>query len=180
MFKEVNTSLTLKSQSKHEIQCCIYGFQEVRRSLWMKWYDVMWWAQIVKFITLFRLNHRDWQYSCLLPLWRCWRRASRSWVKRTSVDRVRGLLFFFWFNKHQLVLSWSLKMTGASWVLASLAHHLQVDSPQYLWNSWGDILTLASTTRLQAATNLLPGQPERGLKLLHQVFLETLPDLIFC
>ena len=40
VFKEVNTSLTLKSQSKHEIQCCIYGFQEVRRSLWMKWYDV--------------------------------------------------------------------------------------------------------------------------------------------
>ena len=40
MFKEVNTSLTLKSQSKHEIQCCINGFQEVRRSLWMKWYDV--------------------------------------------------------------------------------------------------------------------------------------------
>ena len=27
-------------QSKHEIQCYIYGFQEVRRSLWMKWYDV--------------------------------------------------------------------------------------------------------------------------------------------
>ena len=40
MFKEDNTSLTLKSQSKHEIQCCINGFQEVRRSLWMKWYDV--------------------------------------------------------------------------------------------------------------------------------------------
>ena len=27
-------------QSKHEIQCYIYGFQEVKRSLWIKWYDV--------------------------------------------------------------------------------------------------------------------------------------------
>ena len=68
-------------------------------------------------------------------------------------------------------------MTGASRVLASLAHHLRVESPQYLWHSWGDILTLASTTGFQAATNLLPGQREGGLELLHQVFLETLQIL---